>query len=231
MDLSDPIEQQFVGPCSGRLRTGSPCVVAAGGDTPALGTSSAPDTSPDACSRTRMLRWHRVGLPREPGCGFFKDLPLDLQLLDLSAQSSNPPRAPRSSARRLSAPRPGPSASPSCGSSAPSARTPGSALPASAPLVPFQLFDAGTPARTVVSFLALWTPFSLKRSGVHSTGATPDRGSWTPSPKRLGVHRGGGQLHEGSWCITLEVEDSKRGAMGKLGLFAPPEEAGDGQVQ
>ena len=33
MDLSDPIEQQFVGPCSGRLRTGSPCVVAAGGDT------------------------------------------------------------------------------------------------------------------------------------------------------------------------------------------------------
>ena len=32
---------------------------------PELGTSSAPDTSPDACSRTRMLRWHRVGLPRE----------------------------------------------------------------------------------------------------------------------------------------------------------------------
>ena len=27
----------------------------------------------------------------------------------------------------------------------------------------------------MVSFLALWTPFSLKRSGVHLIGATPER--------------------------------------------------------
>src|SRR5262249_15927690 len=89
-------------------------------------------------------------------------------------------RLPPWSARRCARPRPGPLASPSCGSPAPRARTGGPALRAFALYEPARRSAAGTPARTADGSSASWTFLSAP-----TMGCPRDRGN---SSERL-THR------------------------------------------
>ena len=84
---------------------------------PAPDTAWPPDTWPDAPSRTRTAGWDRAGLPCEPGPWLLPRSPAPASPAGAPYVAGAAPRAPPSSGRPLCVPRPGPPASPSCGSS------------------------------------------------------------------------------------------------------------------
>ena len=85
---------------------------------PARGTAGGLGEWPDALSRTRILRRDRVGLPSEPGRGFF-GISSSLRRVLTSPTASLARRAPRWSGRPEADPRHGRAARPDCESSAP----------------------------------------------------------------------------------------------------------------
>ena len=78
------------------------------GRRPAPCTMSARGSGPDALSGIRTPRRNRIGLLSEPGCGFFQNLFLGLEVLHLAQMARTPARAPRGCGLRGLTPRAGP---------------------------------------------------------------------------------------------------------------------------